>query len=898
MTPPVPAPYAVRTAPYALVRSTVIGHPAQSPDAAVFRAGLDRLTELEGALADLRLRLTDALYESRGGHPDAFHRDVVLPLRRAVHNGREPRAALLDRLGDLPERVPQVREWLLLRDRMESARAWVTESAPGALTADREALAVQCREPAFALAASYTSADLLAAVERVAAGRGGRRARKEEPGVLRHAVRAATRTSPLSWFTAVGWGPLPIGPRVGRDTTVAEWGEGDLLGATHNLVRANRTLVTALCEALVADPRRRALLPHRMTSAARTADGRATFARTRTVSAIGRVVLADEDEVEVAASGPLERVAALCRIPATPAELAAGLARPEDRAAASAYVAQLVDAGLLVPVPPVGPQDPEPLARLADWLRSIGERNDLALAGLIDEVAETTGKFGAADPGGRTGLMALLRARWAALLAAAGRPLPEGTQTPIVLSEDVVAREPVATEGLLTGADHDALHELSALAELFDLGHVLRRALRDRFVARHGVGGVCHPIWDFAGETVAAREDTVRTALRGASGEDIEGAALPSGANELALLRAEFVRRIRERAQHRKDPDADVVLPSWLVADVARALPDWTRTRPLSYAYFLQRDGGRGMLALNHVYGGWGRIGSRFLDQLDPRAAEATAGEITREVGRHRQPGSRPVQFRLVRGFNANLQPLFLPDEITSDEVGPADAARPEHGAPIAESDVELFHDVASDQVRLRSRATGELLDVFYPGLLVPDLLTTRSTPLIHDHPEGVVSFAALVPQLVSRVPGGELIRTPRLRHRHIVLRRRRWRLAPGTVGALRAALAADGEVPFEAVARWRALLGVPDQLFLHPVEPGSGEGAGGAAAALDRLARPKPQFVDLGSALHLRCLDRWLSRYPEGVVLEEALPAPGGRTRPARAVELVVETYRAGSGS
>ncbi|MFC9291597.1 hypothetical protein, partial [Streptomyces sp. NPDC057052] len=53
------------------------------------------------------------------------------------------------------------------------------------------------------------------------------------------------------------------------------------------------------------------------------------------------------------------------------------------------------------------------------------------------------------------------------------------------------------------------------------------------------------------------------------------------------------------------------------------------------------------------------------------------------------------------------------------------------------------------------------------------------------------------------------------------------------------------------------------------------------------------PQALDLGNALHLRCLGNWLARRSGGVVLEEALPAFGGRDRPARAVESVVETYR-----
>lgn len=86
--------------------------------------------------------------------------------------------------------------------------------------------------------------------------------------------------------------------------------------------------------------------------------------------------------------------------------------------------------------------------------------------------------------------------------------------------------------------------------------------------------------------------------------------------------------------------------------------------------------------------------------------------------------------------------------------------------------------------------------------------------------------------------------------------------------------------------------------MFLHPPLAAAAGAAGAAEEGLARQGQPKPQFVDLGNALHLRCLDKWLARHPDGVVLEEALPAPGGRERATRAVEVVVETYRAGSAS
>ncbi|MFD8145708.1 lantibiotic dehydratase [Streptomyces sp. NPDC059708] len=879
MTAPDPVIPVIRTAPYALVRATTLSHPAQSPDAARFRAGLERLTRLEEALAGLVPGLADALYASRGGHPDSFHRGVVLPLRRALHNGREPRPALLGALGDLPERVPALREWLELRGRLDSALVAVAAAAPGALAAERGAFAAWCREPALALAASATSPGLLAAVERAGAGATGRRARKEEPRVLRHAVRAATRSSPVSWSTAIGWGTLPQRP----PGTASEWGEGDPLAAAAGSVRVSRSLVAALCEALLADPARRARLPHRMTSAPRTdAAGRAVFARRRGLSGVWRFLAVTEDEVDVASSGALERVAELCRTPVTPGELAAALAAPRDRAAALAYVERLADAGLLVPVPPVGPQDADPPGRLAAWLRAGG---DLALAAALEEIAAMTERFGSADARERAVLLGLLRARWTALLDAAGRPLPPDGAAPAPLTEDVVARRPVATGNLLTAEDHEALREVAALAELYDLGHLARRYVRDRFVARYGPGGVCHPVWDFGKETVAAWEDAVRDAFPAPGGDG--PAAPPSGAAELLRLRAAFEAEAA-RCGSPGDPDAEVVLPPGLVRSFAAGLPGWASARPLSYAHLIQRDVPRGLLVLNHVYAGWGRTASRFLSVLDPDAA----GAVGREVARGAGPGTRAVQFRPVQGFNANLQPRFLSDEIVSEEFGPP-------GGPgvLDDSDVELFHDEAADHIRLRLRGTGEPLDVFYPGLLVSGLLPARCAPLANDHPEGVVDFAPLVPRTVTAVPGGPMVRTPRLRYRHIVLRRRRWELAPGTVAALRAALAAEaahGAVPFGAAARWRALLGVPDQLFLHP-PPGADPAP---TAERSGQAPPKPQFADLGNPLHLRCLDKWLARHPGGLVLEEALPAPGGRERATRAVEVVVETYRAGSAS
>ncbi|MFD8021566.1 lantibiotic dehydratase [Streptomyces lavendulae] len=881
-----PGGYRVRSAPYALVRTTVLTHPPQGPEAERFRALLARLHRTETRLLRTTAPLCDDLYASRDGHPAEFHRDVVLPLRRALHNGREPRPALLARLGDLPERVPRLADWTALRARRRALLAELDATAGPALAAEREALAALCREPALAKAVALTSADLLRAVRRAAGGADDRKTRKEEATVLRHALRACTKTSPLSWFTAVGWGALPTA----RTGTRPSWGAPGLLdGPLHAVVKPNRTLTTALTLALLDAPHRRARLPHRITSSARTTDGRAAYSRDRTAFAGGRYLVAREDEAELPAGGPLGLVTEHAADPVPLGELAGRLTSalrqtgPAAGPAAEAFLARLTEAGLLVPADPVPPQSADPLHDIEAWLRPAdparpaggAERaGDAERAGRVAGIGRLTEAFGAAAAEERPALLAELADRWAAELADAGRPVPAGSAPLTVLSEDVVAPLPMPLDGFLDTADHTALAEVTALAELFDLGHLLRRVVRDRFVARYGPGGTCRHPWEFGAEVTEAWE----TAGRLADLDPADRAALPTGTEELAALRAGFTAAVRDaRAQDPADA-AEVVLPPGPVRALGGHLPGWALERPLSYAYFLQRDPDRGLLAVNHVYGGWGRFGSRFLDALDPRATAETARQIRRGLA----PGARAAQIRPVGGFNANLHPLLVDDEIGPDR----------RRASIAEGDLELVHDEPTDQVRLRLRSTGEHLDVLYPGFLAPVLLPRRIAAHLCDHPHGVVDFRSLAPRRVLTAPGGRVVHSPRLLHRHVVLRRRRWQLTPGVVRELRAELAA-APAPAETAARWRALLDLPEQLFLHPAA--TAPTGRPAEDFLSRLSRPKPHFVDLGSALHLRCLPKWLSRHGDGAVLEEALPAPGGPAAPARAVELVLEVYRSG---
>ncbi|MGW3151133.1 lantibiotic dehydratase [Streptomyces sp. NPDC001177] len=880
-----------RTAPYALVRTTVLPYPAETAPAAHVRALLARLTALAAEDAALRAVLSDDLFATRAGHDEAFHRQVVLPLRRALHNGREPRPVLLGRLGALPDRVPRLADWLALRELRARLLDELAVAVPPALTAERAALADLCRSPAFTRAIALTSADLLRAVDRAGRGETGRRARKEEASVLRHALRASAKTSPLSWFTAVGWATGRAEETAAPATPVLELGTASTAPLT-SVVKENRTLVTALTAALLDEPRRRRALPHHMTSTARVADGRARFARAEAVFAGGAYLVTREDEVEVAARPALDTLsAALADRPLAlgtlTARLAADLGRTPDDPAVAGFVDRLADSGLLVPAEPVDLQHTAPLLALADWLRQWPA--DDVLADRITRLAHDTQQFADTPAAERPALLAGLACRWRELLADTGRAVPPEAAPLTVLTEDVVAPDPVssrrppASSSLdedrrtgydpLTPTDHAALTELTAVAELFDLGHVMSRVARDRFVARYGEGGTCRDPWDFGADTSAAWEEAGRLV-----GQSSDSPGLPTGLIELARLREEFAALARQAAGQAGDTAPEIVLPAGPVRTLAARLPDWTAARPLSYSHFVQRVPGDGLLCLNHVYGGWGRFTSRFLDALPASAAAAVRERVRRGLGTR----ERAAQVRPVGGFNANLHPLLLPEEIGPDRGRVA----------LTEADLDLVHDRATDRLRFRVRATGDPLDVLYLGFLAPIMLPGRLGPFLSDHPAGVVDFRPLLPRHAMAAPGGQVVRTPRLRHRHLVLARRRWHLGPGVLDALRADLTAEErEVPAAAVAHWRALLELPEQLFLHAApRPTAGRAVDDFLA---RLRAPKPQPLDLGNALHLRCLRTWLARHPQGVVLEEALPAFGGRDQPVHAVESVVETYR-----
>ncbi|MFF0767910.1 lantibiotic dehydratase [Nonomuraea wenchangensis] len=832
-------------APFAVVRRAALPYPERPQRAEPWRAALRELAGLLRTMEAAAPGLADALAASAARHSLGFHRAVVLPLRRDVHNGRVPRESLVARLGDLPERVPGLAGWLAAaraRARLEQelAAGW-----GDALTAEREVLAGICTAEPLRQAVTLTGRDLLYGVDRTAAcaGRPDKRARQAEPTVLRYALRATSKTSPLSWYTSVGLGWWDGRPGFDPQPRACS--------------QVNHVLVTRLLNALLGDPGRRVDLPHRLAPALRERDGRVVYQRDIPQADATHVHAAREERVELALTGPIAFLLRHLRQgERTPRELAELLARniagPAAAQAAGAYVGQMIDAGLIVPVWPVDPQDPDVLGSLARWLETAPAAGGVvsdgvvsngvvaggSLAGRLASLRERTAAFSSLPAAARPAALAALADDWRETGELVGADL---AGVP-VLMEDVTLPRPLALGARHGRADLPALARLTPLTMLFDHHLFVRRLVTERFVDLYGSG--------------ARVPLSASTELMSQVWSQVLGNRQRDPGIEAAR------EQVRELISAAGDPHSlDREIPREAVNAAADLLPAWVHARPVSYSYFVQPVPGGG-LAVNHVYAGFARFTSRFLPQLDPSATAAVTEWL------HRVLGPDTVQYRPVLGFNANLHPM-----VTAREVG-----EDPRWADLPPEELDLLHDEDTELVRVVDRATGRPLSVLYLGFLVPYSLPDRTAPLTAD----LVCGHPALSGLAGRRETGGVTELGRLTHDGIVLQRRKWKFADDAATALREAF--RSEHPAVAAARLRARHGLPEHLFAE-----ASTAVDSLAGFLRKLRAAKPQYVDLGNALHLRCLPAHLERYPEDIALVEALPVPGTVDEPV--TELIVES-------
>lgn len=825
---------------WALVRECTGVLPEIGTGQSAYREAAASLGDALRDLAAWRRLVEDDLHTLIGKDDTARRTKVLLPLRRAVHNGRTPSPALLTAAAGLG--VASLDAWLDAHARLGEAIERLDGSRYAAVLAGRQQLAIAAGAPTVVAAARSTSPLLQQAVVRYAARAGelDRRSAKSEPAVLRHVLRAATKTVPLGWFVRVGWAELPAdGHRLEQQPTRPQ----PIAVADGTLVRLPLAALGEVVERvhanLPAERQLRGLAPDAVADR-----DTVQFTRTRGAGATELVRLRRGPAVD-AVLAALEPE----RAPVTRADLLERLqAHPGGRPAASTLQA-LEQAGLVVVARPLGEHDAACPDRLAAWAQAVGDHQT---AQALSEVGRALGDFADAPAGRREHAKPAVDAAWRRLLGSDDLPLE--------ITEDVLG-----TVGEAPGIPLEILARLTAVCQAFDWFSIVRRAQAIRFVEEFGRGAVVASVAAYGGHYDRLWSDPRLL-------HDPAVLADPV-VSQLLACRAAIA------AATTLTPTPAGLLDTQLTEaalDAAGAgLPRALAVRPYSVAFFVQGDATT--TVVNDVYGGWGRFSSRFLDGLPDRAGNTVRAEVARGLG----PGTNAVQIRPVAGFAANLHPLVVDQELFDVASAPGVPSVPE---------VEVVHDLATDEVRLRRRGHTRLLDVLYLGFLIPWLLPSRLRPLVNDLGSGLVDFGALRSATTLPSPFGPCQGWGRLQCGRTVLARRTWVLDGGQTAALVRALA-DPRIPAElTVSELATALGWPPGVFIGAAASSAGTDLPGTATFTARMGNDRSQFVDLHDPVHLGALPRLLGRYPHGIRVEEALPMPQPG-QPAR--EVVVEGYR-----
>ncbi|MFG2422579.1 lantibiotic dehydratase [Streptomyces sp. NPDC048448] len=877
----------------------------RTPEAAAWAV---RAAAEEDRLVDLGAALSAPLSAVVGATEDAAQRRRLLALRRNVFNNRVPndleaaRTLAADIGGDTGA---DLTTWLDARvrwDRLHAeGEAVLTAGLARTRTALRE-LALDDRLRQGLLLASPTleeRLDAFAADPADPAGVPGKRTRKMERSLLSYVYRTACKTSPFSTLTGVALGTFrtsaeegtPAATRVGDDWT--------------GHCRLNVVVLTRLAELVAADPRRRADLPVALASGWKLDDDRIRY--------VQRAVTAGDDSAPVSFDAAQDRLLFLRRRGTLDAMLAllrdhdgglrhGDLARwlatttDADDEAAGHYLTALLDLGMLqLPTLSLAVHDRDPIAAVQRSLRALERPWADQLATRLDGPAAVLARYPVADVPDRRALLGTLRADLLTLQADLGAERPVLPQT--LVYEDVSAGTTTAGLAEWTALAARPLRSVGRVLPAFDVALPQRLTLKGFFLARFGRGGRCEDLLRLVHDF---HEDIFRQYLQFTATKDDrlpDGSHAPEenwlGMPEIAAVdraRAALTARMRTSWAQLSPAAEEFVLDDDTVNEVAEALgtaaPGF---QPHSHFLQLARRDGDPLVVLNDSFGGLCFPFTRFTHCFDGTdevtgLTDALRGELRGLL----PPGA--VFAEITAGAattNLNLHGRLTDYEI----VCPGEHSTAPEEARLHLEDLHAVHDTDTDRLVLRSRRLDREVVPLYLGYLVPMVLPEIPRTLLLFSPT-----ARSVPDVWRGVPAGPetagVTRRPRVRHHSLVLQRRSWTAADGSLPA-RAPDATVGEW-YLAWHRWRVRHGLPAQVFATVHEETSG-GSGGW------FGGSKPQYVDFESPLSLTALEGLLAGKQARTVFEEMLPgeselhvtSPRGR----HVAELAVEMLPAPAG-
>ncbi|MFD8999573.1 lantibiotic dehydratase [Streptomyces sp. NPDC059582] len=868
----------------------------RTPEAADWAA---RAAAEEDRLAALGAALSDPLSAVVGATDDAALRRRLLALRRSVFNNRLPND--LDAARALAAEIgggtgADLATWLDARVRWAALRAEGESVLAAGLARTRTALrelALDDRLRRGLLLASPTLEERLDAFAADPAPVPGKRARKMERSLLSYVYRTACKTSPFSTLTGVALGGFEA---AGTDGTPAATRVGD---DWTGHCRLNVVVLTRLAELVAADPRRRADLPVALASGWKLDDDRVRY--------VQRAVTAGDDSAPVSFDAAQDRLLFLRRRGTLDGMLARlrdhdGTLRHGDLArwlatttgagdeAAGHYLTALLDLGMLqLPSLAVGVHDHEPLRAFQSSLRALERPWADELAARLDGPADVLARYPEADVPGRRALLRTLRADLLALQTDLGAERPVLPQT--LVYEDVSAGTTTAGLAEWTALAAAPLRSIGRVLPAFDVALPQRLTLKGFFLARFGRGGRCEDLLRLVHDF---HEDIFRQYLQFTATKDDrlpDGSHAPEenwlGMPEITAVdraRAALTARMRTIWAELPAGSEEFVLDDAVVHEVAEALGAAAPAfQPHSHFLQLARRDGDPLVVLNDSFGGLCFPFTRFTHCYDGADDTGLTDALREELRGLLPPGA--VFAEITAGAattNLNLHGRLTDYEI----VCPGEHSTAPEEARLHLDDLHAVHDADTDRLVLRSRRLDREVVPLYLGYLVPMVLPEIPRTLLLFSPT-----ARSVPDVWRGVPAGPedggVTRRPRVRHHSLVLQRRSWTAADGSL-PLRVFDATDGEW-YLTWHRWRVRHGLPARVFATVHEETSGEGGAWFGGS-------KPQYVDFESPLSLTALEGLLAGKRARTVFEEMLPgeselhvtSPRGRHVAELAVEML----------
>ncbi|MGW0087128.1 lantibiotic dehydratase [Streptomyces sp. NPDC003393] len=857
----------------------------------------------EDRLGALGAALSDPLSAVVGATADPALRRRLLALRRSVFNNRLPGdldAARALAAGIGGSTGADLSAWLDARVRwaglLEQGDAVLAAGLARTRTALRR-LALDDRLRQGLLLASPTLEERLDAFAADPAPVPGRRARKMERSLLSYVYRTACKTSPFSTLTGVALGTFET---AGADGPPAVTHVGD---DWTGHCRLNVVVLTRLAELVAADPRRRADLPVGPASGWKLDDDRVRY--------VQRAVTAGDDSAPVSfdtaqdrlvflrRQGTLDQMLALLRDhegTLRHGDLARWLADATgaDAETAGHYLTALLDLGMLqLPTLATDVHDRDPLRGFQRSLRALERPWADELAARLDATADVLARYPRADVPGRRALLTTLRTDLSALQAELGAQRPVLPRT--LVYEDVSAGAVTAGLAEWTALAAAPLRSIQRMLPAFDVALPQRLTLKGFFLARFGRGGRCEDLLRLVHDF---HEDIFRQYLQFTAAKDDrlpDGGHTPEenwlGMPEISAIdraRAALTARMRAKWSELPPDSEELVLDDDAVNEVAEALSDAAPAfQPHCHFLQLARRKTDPLVVLNDSFGGLCFPFTRFTHCFD--GGHGTGGPGFSDALRAQLRGLLPTGavFAEVTAGAATTN-LNLHGRLTDYEiVCPGEHSTVHEEARLHLDDLYAVHDAESDRLLLRSRRLDREVVPLYLGYLVPMVLPEVPRTLLLFAPT-----ARSVPDVWRGVPAGledgGVTRRPRVRHHSLVLRRRSWTAAVGSL-PVRTPDASDAGW-YLAWHRWRTRHGMPARVFATVHEESADGTAGGWSGG------SKPQYVDFESPLSLIALEALLTGRPARTVFEEMLPeecdlhvtSPRGRHVAELAVEML----------